>query len=269
MLGFDLTDLEWRLRLFAVSRLGTASAVAAAVAASMAVGGVVYLWHGKQQIPADAVTVSGPVFKPVMLAPPAPVPAINPGRPKDSFATAPTDNSALIRSIQRLLAGARCYAGPSNGIWTPATRRGMAEFTSLVNARLPLDRPAPELLSLLEANGGTVCGSGCSEGSGKGCAPLPVPPARRGDVASIEKEPASETRDTAGPLPFADQPGAQKAASADIGETGAMPPDAAGEQKNDAAEPRRTHRRYQANSLSRQVSKGFRQIQRTFKSILW
>jgi peptidoglycan hydrolase-like protein with peptidoglycan-binding domain len=77
--------------------------------------------------------------------------------------TLPMDRQNLARELQRALRRARCYEGPINGTWTPATRRAMTAFIERVNATLPVEQPDIVLLALLQSERGVACRS-CSEG---------------------------------------------------------------------------------------------------------
>jgi hypothetical protein len=76
---------------------------------------------------------------------------------------AAADQQLLTRELQRALRRARCYDGPVNGQWTPATKRAMSAFTERANATLPVDKPDIVLLALLQSEQGAACGS-CPEG---------------------------------------------------------------------------------------------------------
>jgi hypothetical protein len=149
------------LRQFYSTRISSsAGSAAAAGGAALALLTVVYvIWPGSEEIPADAVIVSGPVFTPVAMTPPAPAPAVRPSAPKENALSETRFNDPLnvTRAVQRQLTRAGCYEGPVNGVWNAPTRRGMAEFTNRVNARLPVDRADPVLLVLLESNQEVSC----------------------------------------------------------------------------------------------------------------
>ncbi len=250
-------------------------------------------------VPEDAVTVSGPVFTPVATTAPAPAPAAKPSAASSYAAPRFDDERSLARAVQAELKRAECYSGPVNGVWNASTRAAMGEFTARVNARLPIDRPDPVLLALLETHNKISCTADCSMGGEEGCVPREaLPPTRRSEVASIERERPSSAREeplatdssyetsaTAedlgfdperrrAPNPIAtmqaasnesdDETGAGEAAA--VGAAGA----AAGVATHDATKqkPRRTSRKYKRQpSLARQVSKGFRQIQRSLNKL--
>jgi hypothetical protein len=69
----------------------------------------------------------------------------------------PGDRMTLTRALQTKLAGAQCYTGPVNGIWSPQSKDAMRRFTTAVNAQLPINEPDHILLSLIESNSTAVC----------------------------------------------------------------------------------------------------------------
>jgi hypothetical protein len=100
------------------------------------------------------------------------------------------DAVSVTRGVQRHLKQAGCYDGPVNGAWNGQTRKAMYEFTGVVNARLPVDRPDPVLLVLLESNPDASCASGCADADD--CESPVQRDARRDEranaVAGIERE---------------------------------------------------------------------------------
>jgi hypothetical protein len=68
-------------------------------------------------------------------------------------------HGSLARQIQSELRRVGCYDGEVNGLWTTSTRFAMQVFTERVNARLPLDKPDPAHLALIQGQQGRVCGS--------------------------------------------------------------------------------------------------------------
>jgi len=200
---FDLGAVLDIASSFATSKF-SGYAVAGVVSA-LALGGILSVWpaDGEDEDVAEAVVVNGgPLFMPATFTGPKPAPAFAPARPSDTTTNAAAlDDQSLTRAVQRRLKRAYCYSGPVNGAWNTPTRRGMAEFTRVVNARLPLDHPAPELLALLEAHDGMLCPSGCSRDD---CAPREIAPGeqdvrkqrteRREEVAAVERQPAPEAR---------------------------------------------------------------------------
>lgn len=255
------------------------------------------LGTGSTPAETDAVAVSAPVFTPVALTPPAPTPAVKPSGPGASSAPRFEDAVSVTRAVQTELKRAGCYSGPINGVWTASTRAAMGEFTARVNARLPVDSADPVLLALLETHNKISCTAECNAGAdgGKGCMPRGAPPEHKSEVAAVEQQRPAEVREEAA----ASSPSAQTGAGSagDVGsasqdrrtqsavapvETASVEPVAANPDERAAALPvavapapkvtsperRRTARKYKKQpSLSREVSKGFRQIQRSLNSL--
>ena len=82
-------------------------------------------------------------------------------RPQPSLADDPV---RFVREVQRELKRVGCYSQEIDGEWGPATRRAMKDFTDRANAVLPLDRPDPVLLALLQSQKKVMCGSICAAG---------------------------------------------------------------------------------------------------------
>lgn len=127
----------------------------------------------------------GPVLRPLPVAAteaprpvPVPQPAVRPVVSSSSerkplvtsFETATVANepAAITRALQVELARVGCYDGGPTGVWSQSTRRAMKAFTDRVNAALPVDKPDFILLSLVQAQTGKVCGSGCPTGQAAG-----------------------------------------------------------------------------------------------------
>lgn len=292
-------------------------AIVASGGAALAMATVVYVvWPAAESTPSDEVVVSSPVFKTVALTPPAPVPAARP-RARDA---APDDNGttnsqdparfadqvSVVRAVQQQLKRAGCYSGRVNGVWSPSTRKAMAAFTSVVNARLPVNRADPVLLVLIESNPAALCTPACARDGGEACGAPAAAPGLKPQLASIGDERAEETsaaRDSAetvpdhatsepatdapteaaapapseiraetpppetreiaavDPEPTASEPGL---------ETAALPAAAAAaaSRKATRAERPRVARRYKKQpSFSRQVSKGFKSLQRSLNKL--
>jgi peptidoglycan hydrolase-like protein with peptidoglycan-binding domain len=70
----------------------------------------------------------------------------------------------LVRDLQRELKRVGCYANEIDGEWTPGTRRAMQDFTDRVNAALPIERPDPTQLVLLQRHPEIVCREKCRVG---------------------------------------------------------------------------------------------------------
>jgi hypothetical protein len=100
----------------------------------------------KEQSSAEVVTV--PAKEPVRRA-----------------ATPIVDSSgATGLQLQRELERVGCYRGDLNGGWTSATREAARTFLERVNAALPIERPDPVLLALVQSHAHKVCGT-CAAGS--------------------------------------------------------------------------------------------------------
>jgi hypothetical protein len=82
-------------------------------------------------------------------------------RPQPSLADDPV---RFVREVQRELKRVGCYSQDIDGEWRPATRRAMKDFTDRANAVLPLDRPDPVLLALLQSQTSVLCGNTCPAG---------------------------------------------------------------------------------------------------------
>jgi hypothetical protein len=66
---------------------------------------------------------------------------------------------ALARDIQVELARLGCYAGPTDGVWSPEARRGAGAFVAKANARIPVTEPDFALFSLAKtATADQACG---------------------------------------------------------------------------------------------------------------
>jgi hypothetical protein len=75
---------------------------------------------------------------------------------------------ALARELQRELKRVGCYMGEISGVWTPGSRLAMKTFVEHVNAALPVDKPDPVLLSLVQGYRERACGvPGVSAATGK------------------------------------------------------------------------------------------------------
>lgn len=251
--------------------------------------------RGTSDVAVDAVAVNGPVFTPVSLTPPAPTRAVKPSGSDASSAPRFEDAASVTRAVQTELKRAGCYSGPVNGVWTASTRAAMGEFTARVNARLPVDRADPVLLALLETHNKISCTAECNAGAdgGKGCVPRGEPPPRKSEVAAIEPPRPVEARDEAhlstssapagagsGDLGSASEDRRAQSAIASIEKASVEPAAASTDdtaavsapvpapQRATNAEPRRSARKYKKQpSFSREVSKGFKSLQRSFNKL--
>ncbi len=115
------------------------------------------------------------------LLPPAPMPAHKPrtGSPTvrideapprvpvgeaGNAAVAPLNGPALIREIQRQLKRIGCYQGDASGVWTSSVRQSMRVLTERANASLPIDRPDPVLLAMVQNQAPGACSAACPAG---------------------------------------------------------------------------------------------------------
>ena len=70
----------------------------------------------------------------------------------------------LVRDLQRELKRAGCYFQDIDGEWTPATRKAMQDFSDRVNAILPVEKPDPAHLALVQSQPKILCGDSCPAG---------------------------------------------------------------------------------------------------------
>lgn len=256
----------------------------------------------------EAVTVSaesGPLFKPVAAtATPQPSEAAHPKIQTGSLSDGVLldDDASVTRAVQTGLKRAGCYVGPVNGRWSASTRSAMAEFTTRVNAQLPVEKPDPVLLALVETHSDVSClpdGERAADeprqesnkdryakaesGTATDARTMPATAAMSDHRAAAGQGPLDAVdlgysyRDRSAPNPIASVQAASNESEDDdgagLGEAAAVT--AAGAAAGAAAQeatkekPRRTSsRKYRNNnSLSRQVSKGFRQIQRSLNKL--
>jgi len=67
----------------------------------------------------------------------------------------------LVRDIQRELKRVGCYAQEIDGDWTAGTRKAMRDFRDRMSAALPVERPDPAQLVLLQSQPQMVCRETC------------------------------------------------------------------------------------------------------------
>jgi hypothetical protein len=91
------------------------------------------------------------------LPPPSSAPVSYTPKTSGPEAIAPEDIGALARALQRELKRVGCYNGEVSGVWGPPSRLAMKSFLDRVNAALPVDRPDPVLLSLVQGHSERVC----------------------------------------------------------------------------------------------------------------
>jgi hypothetical protein len=94
------------------------------------------------------------------LPPPSSAPAPYMAKASGPEAIAPDDVGALARALQRELKRVGCYNGEVSGAWTMSSRLAMKTFLEHVNAALPVDKPDPVLLSLVQGHRERVCAPG-------------------------------------------------------------------------------------------------------------
>lgn len=101
----------------------------------------------------------GDTGEPVYTLPPPSSSAPAPYTPKASGpeAIADDDVGALARALQRELKRVGCYNGEISGAWTTASRLAMKTFLERANAALPVDKPDPVLLSLVQGHRERAC----------------------------------------------------------------------------------------------------------------
>jgi hypothetical protein len=92
----------------------------------------------------------------VYVLPPRP-PEAKPKPPPPAVNIDPGDKVGLARALQRELKRVGCYSGEITGVWTTSSRMAMRAFTERVNATLPIDKPDPVLLSLVQGHQGDAC----------------------------------------------------------------------------------------------------------------
>jgi hypothetical protein len=138
-----------------------------------------YMLAARQSEPSvqEAVVVT----LPQRIQPPVPQPAARPPaeRPQPAVGPGPmSDPAALARTLQRELKRVGCYDGEASGVWSPASRAAMKAFTERVNASLPVDRPDPVLLALVQGHQGRACGDDCPAGEARAadgrCLPVAI-----------------------------------------------------------------------------------------------
>ena len=92
-------------------------------------------------------------------------------------AAPPLDSAGLTREIQRHLKRVGCYRGDVTGVWSPSVRQAMLAFTERANATLPVDRPDPVLLAMVQSHAPDVCSATCPQGQDRAASGRCVPSA--------------------------------------------------------------------------------------------
>lgn len=303
---FDFAAFRQALPAKRSPNLSTMLAAMGTSFATLMVGYVILFGGGEgvadAEVKAATVAVRGPVFTPVVATPSlASTTVASIGAPAASTPAAvprlSQDARDLTRSVQAALKSAGCYHGAVDGVWAGQTSAAMEEFTALVNARLPVDKPDAVLLALLETHDDVSCAveavaaQGATEPSGRETASMetPVesgtPTMRRETIMTRDVVLSSSTVETHGRaehLSYADEtrPSSKmaepvasvRAASVAAEETAEASPEAMAPARvaripktAKRERPRRTSRKVRRKqpSFSRSVSRSFRSIQRS------
>ncbi len=137
-------------------------------------GGIaVYSYCSRGGTGEPVYTVALPSSSPKLYTPKSSVPG----------AIAPDDLAGLARELQRELKRVGCYNGEISGVWTTSSRLAMKTFVERVNAALPIDKPDPVLLSLVQGYRERACGVGCPAGQTAQAGGTCVPGAAAGKIA--------------------------------------------------------------------------------------
>jgi hypothetical protein len=141
-------------------------------------------------------SASQPGPAPKAPAPQAVVAAVAPRVPVGKAADGPgLDRPALTREIQRQLKRIGCYRGAVSGVWSDAVQDAMKTFTDRVNATLPVDRPDPVLLAMVQTQKPGICSASCPPGQERSagrCLPSAVVAgANKGRTAAKTKKSAT------------------------------------------------------------------------------
>ena len=159
--------------------------------------------QGGNAAPAEAVVVTLPPSRADEHKPaPVPRPAVNP-------AIAQKGPASIGRQLQMELKRVGCYEGAINGHWNAATRQAMKTFTDRVNAKLPVERPDPILLALVQGHREPACVPSCAEGQHAGDDGRCLPQAAVIQEATVSAE-------TTKPAPVEARPPASSAGTAAV-----------------------------------------------------
>src|SRR5262249_49362899 len=103
------------------------------------------------------------------------LPSPRPSKASEPQPPEPGDQFALARALQRELKRVGCYGGEVTGVGSPSSRMAMKTCRERVNAALPVEKPDPVLLSLVQGHRERACRDACPTGQaatdGGTCAP--------------------------------------------------------------------------------------------------
>lgn len=117
----------------------------------------------------------------------------------------PLDPAALARHIQRELKRIGCYDGDVTGVWSRSVRQAMRAFTERANASLPVDKPDPVLLAMVQDQKPGACSAACPSGQDLGADGRCVPSALVAAAGADKKHSGSKSGRAAAPA-AADRP---------------------------------------------------------------
>ena len=106
----------------------------------------------------------------------------------------PPEGPALTREIQLQLKRVGCYRGDVTGVWTPAVRQAMRDFTERANASLPVEGPDPVLLAMLQSHTPGTCSDTCPQGQDRAAGGRCVPSVLAGVKGGAGGKAAVKTR---------------------------------------------------------------------------
>jgi hypothetical protein len=139
----------------------------------------------------------------------------------------PGDRVGLTRALQRELKRVGCYNGEITGQWTTSTRMAMRAFTERVNASLPVDKPDPVLLSLVQGHredGVCTPAAGVARDAGTDDAMALSPPAAKA-LPKAKPDVAEDVRPAAVAREKDRRDKDKKSAVADAQKNGPVPPE--------------------------------------------
>lgn len=295
---FDVSELGKALGSLS-SNLSTTVAAVGVSLASVMVGYVVLFGGDRSAADTDVRTttvavVAEPVFKPAIVTPvaketaaeepAAKTPSPRPQTQTDAERAPPPEGEREIaRAVQAALKDAGCYRGKVNGRWTPMTSAAMDEFTMRVNARLPVDKPDPVLLTLLETHDDVSCRESdvtsprkteTARTEQKGGRPTRDRPTMKHEAtltptAAVDEPSGAEHLSFAGPgWQRRESEAAHARRTAAIDDAEAEPEPVARAPRKATKRKKRARRKYRRKkSFSREVKRSFRSIQRSLNRI--